>query len=98
MPGERGENKLTGAVLGLIIDSGLDFNNHLKAICKKPIQKLTAITRMAHILFVVRQNYFAKKIRRKNFRNQAEILSTLSDEFLSGKVLFLSTTVDLVIS
>ena len=37
-------------LLGLIIDSGLTFNNHVKAICKKALQKLTAIIRMANIL------------------------------------------------
>ena len=37
-------------LLGLIIDSGLTFNNHVKAICKKASQKLTAIIRMSNIL------------------------------------------------
>jgi hypothetical protein len=37
-------------LLGLIIDSGLTFNNHVKEICKKASQKLTAIIRMANLL------------------------------------------------
>ena len=37
-------------LLGLIINSGSTFNNHVKAICKKALQKFTAIIRMANIL------------------------------------------------
>ena len=35
--------------LGELIDSDLSFNKHVKMICKKASQKLTAISRMGHI-------------------------------------------------
>ena len=37
-------------LLGILIDSNLTFNDHLKVICKKASQKLTAISRFSHIL------------------------------------------------
>ena len=37
-------------LLGILIDSNLTFNDHLKIICKKASQKLTAISRFCHIL------------------------------------------------
>ena len=37
-------------LFGLIIDSKLTFNKHVKEICKKASQKLIAISKMANIL------------------------------------------------
>ena len=37
-------------LLGIIIDSGLNFKKHVKVICKKASQKLTIILKMANIL------------------------------------------------
>ena len=37
-------------LLGILIDSSLKFDNHVKMICKKASQKLTAISRMSHYL------------------------------------------------
>ena len=37
-------------LLGILIDSNLMFNDHLKIICKKASQKLIAISRFFHIL------------------------------------------------
>ena len=34
----------------IIVDSSLTFDNHVKTICKKASQKLTAISRMSHYL------------------------------------------------
>ena len=35
---------------GIMIDSDLTFNDHLKVICKKATQKFTATSRFRHIL------------------------------------------------
>ena len=37
-------------LLGLIIDSDLSFNSHIKMICKKASKKLTAILRMVRFI------------------------------------------------
>ena len=37
-------------LLGILIDSSLRFDNHVKMICKKASQKLTATSRMSHYL------------------------------------------------
>ena len=39
-------------LLGILIDSDLTFNDHVKMICKKASQKLSAISRMADIISI----------------------------------------------
>ena len=60
-------------LLGLIIDSGLTFNNHVKAICKKASQKLTAILRMANI----RSEYKRKSLIETVFEWQCNYCSLI---------------------
>ena len=57
--------KLIGLIIGLI-DSGLTFNNHVKAICKKALQKLTAIIKMANILSKHKRKLLIKAFLNRN--------------------------------
>ena len=47
--------------------SGLTFNNHVKAICKKASQKLIAIIRMANILSEYKRKLFIKTFFESQF-------------------------------
>jgi hypothetical protein len=42
--------ELSAKLLGIIIDSSLTFDNHVKTICKKASQKLTGISRMSNFM------------------------------------------------
>ena len=44
------ENSKEEAVLGVTIDNKLTFNSHVKGICRKPGQKLGALSRIANYL------------------------------------------------
>ena len=48
-----GENAVK--LLGILIDSNLTFNDHLKIICKKASKKLTAISRLYFARFKTRR-------------------------------------------
>ena len=47
-------------LLGLLIDSELTFNDHVKIICKKASQKLAASLRLAYILSVEKRKTLSK--------------------------------------
>ena len=55
-------------LLGLFIDSELSFNNHVKIICKKASQKLTATLRLADILSVEKRKILLKTSFESQFR------------------------------
>ena len=42
--------EVSAKLLGIIIDSSLTFNDHVKMICKKASQKLTGIARMSNFM------------------------------------------------
>ena len=42
--------EVSAKLLGIIIDSSLTFNDHVKMICKKASQKLTGISRMSNFM------------------------------------------------
>ena len=42
--------EVSAKLLGIIIDSSLTFDNHVKTICKKASQKLTGISRMSNFM------------------------------------------------
>ena len=54
-------------LLGLFIDSELSFNNHVKIICKKASQKLTATLRLANILSVEKRKILLKTFFESQF-------------------------------
>ena len=56
-------------LLGILIDSHPTFNNHIKMICKKASQKLTAISRFSHILFESKRIILLKLFFESQFNN-----------------------------
>ena len=45
-------------ILGIKIDNNLNFNNHIKQICRKAGQKLSALLRISSNLNVKQKNYY----------------------------------------
>ena len=72
-------------LLGLIIDSGLTFNNHVKAICKKASQKLTAIIRMANILSEYKRKLLIKTFFESQF-NYCPLIWMFCDRTANQKI------------
>ena len=54
-------------LLGIIIDSSLKFDNHVKMICKKASQKLTAISRMSHYLSQIKRTVLIRSFFESQF-------------------------------
>ena len=54
--------EVSAKLLGIIIDSSLTFNDHVKMICKKASQKLTGIARMSNFM-----SEFKKKVLIRTF-------------------------------
>ena len=53
-------------LLGILIDSNIKFNDHLKIICKNATQKLTAIFRFCQILSDERRNILSQTVANLN--------------------------------
>ena len=47
--------EVSAKLLGIIIDSSLTFDNHVKTICKKASQKLTGISRMSNFMSEIKR-------------------------------------------
>ena len=47
--------EFSAKLLGIIIDSSLTFDNHVKTICKKASQKLTGISRMSNFMSEIKR-------------------------------------------
>ena len=45
-------------ILGIKIDKNLNFNNHIKSICRKAGQKLSALLRISSNLNMKQKNYY----------------------------------------
>ena len=56
-------------LLDVLIDSDPTFNNHIKMICKKDSQKLTAISRFSHILFESKRIILSNTFFESQFNN-----------------------------
>ena len=54
-------------LLGIIIYSSLKFDNHLKTICKKASQKLTAISRMSDYLLQITRTVLIRSFFESQF-------------------------------
>ena len=54
--------ELSAKLLGIIIDSSLTFDNHVKTICKKASQKLTGISRMSNFMSETTKKFFDSNI------------------------------------
>ena len=48
-------------ILGIQIDNNLNFNNHLKSICRKASQKLNALLKISSNLDVRQKNYYTNQ-------------------------------------
>ena len=42
--------QISAKLLGIIIDSSLKFDDHVKKICKIPFQKITAVSQMSNFM------------------------------------------------
>ena len=49
--------EFSAKLLGIIIDSSLTFDNHVKKICKKASQKLTGISRMSNFMSKMKRKF-----------------------------------------
>ena len=72
-------------LLGVIIDSQLTFNNHVKSICTKASQKLTALFRMVNLLSEVKRRLLIKTFFESQF-NYCPLLWMFCDRSLNHKI------------
>ena len=47
--------ELSTKLFGIMIDSSLTFDNHVKTICKSASQKLTGISRMSNVMSEIKR-------------------------------------------
>ena len=58
----------TAKLLGIIIDSSLTFNDHVKVICNRASQKLSGISKMLNLMSEIK-----KKVLIRTFLNSNSI-------------------------
>ena len=54
-------------LLGITIDSELNFDNHLSAICNKASRKINALGRIANYMFLEKRRYVMKTFIESQF-------------------------------
>ena len=58
---------LSEKLLGVTVDKGLKFNEHLQNVCKKVSCKITALGRMSRILPFRNVDLYSKRLQNHNF-------------------------------
>ena len=74
-------------LLGLFIDSDLPFHGHIKVICKRAPQKISAIARLAYVIFEHKRETLIKTLFESHTRTHTRYCGCFAGNHFVGELI-----------